>query len=74
LGAETEVTALATVLDPELGAMESVHGRVEFIQFMGITQREYQALRSGPVGCEAFMEAERKINPLFLTRLDRGSR
>lgn len=72
LGAETEVTALATVLDPELGSIETVHGRVDFIQFMGIAQREYDLLRAGDVKCEEFMRAEHKANPFFLTRLNRG--
>lgn len=74
LGADTDVTALTTVLDPELGTMDTVHGRVEFIQFLGITQAEYDDLRAGRNGCRALMDAERELNPMYITRLDRGRR
>lgn len=74
LGTDTAVTALATVMDPELGAIDTVHGRVEFIQFLGITQAEYDTLRAGTLSCRDFIEAERKANPMFITRLARGVR
>lgn len=68
----TLVTALVTERDPELGALDTPHGRVDFIQMLGITQREYEALLEGRIACTDFMRAESASNPLYITRLDRG--
>lgn len=71
LGADTAVTALAMLQDPELGVIDTPHGRVEFIQLFGITQPEYEALRARQRQCEALIEAERTLNPLLVTTLAR---
>jgi len=71
LGSDTQVTALAMVQDPALGVMETPHGQVQFIQVLGVTQREYESIRDGKTDCIEFLEREKKTNPFFITRLGR---
>jgi hypothetical protein len=72
LGADTLVTALATIQDPELGSVTTPHGLVHFIQLLGITQHEYELIRDRKIECSAFMGLEKCRNPLYITRLDRA--
>ncbi|GAA4876925.1 hypothetical protein GCM10023310_65930 [Paenibacillus vulneris] len=46
LGADTDLTALAFVEDPELLAIHTPNGRVEFIQMVGITADELEAMQT----------------------------
>jgi len=71
IGAETDVTAMAFVLDPELGTIETPHGRVDFIQMLGITSTEYAKLRDGSAQCMELFENEKIANPMCVTRLSR---
>jgi hypothetical protein len=45
---DTEITALAFVLDPELGKIETPHGEVMFLQMVGLTTNEYEELKQNP--------------------------
>ena len=46
LGADTKLTALAFTLDPELPAIETPNGHIEFIQMVGITADELEAMQT----------------------------
>ncbi|MCJ8014821.1 suppressor of fused domain protein [Paenibacillus sp. KQZ6P-2] len=46
LGSDTLLTALAFVYDPELPAMDTPNGRVEFLQMVGITGDELEAMQT----------------------------
>ncbi|GKV55062.1 hypothetical protein NCCP2222_10090 [Sporosarcina sp. NCCP-2222] len=46
LGADTQLTALAFVKDPELEAMDTPNGHVEFLQMVGITHDELEAMQT----------------------------
>lgn len=46
LGADTLLTALAFTLDPELPAIDTPNGRMEFIQMVGITGDELEAMQT----------------------------
>ncbi|MFB0840692.1 suppressor of fused domain protein [Paenibacillus oleatilyticus] len=46
LGADTLLTALAFAKDPELPAIDTPNGRVEFLQMVGITRDELEAMQT----------------------------
>ena len=68
----TALTAIAFVRDPELGEMETPHGKVVFLQIVGLTTDEFQAeLPTAGAGIEALLDRLRTGNPLLVTELDR---
>ena len=74
---DTDLTALAFVLDPELGKMQTPHGEVQFLQIVGITTQEYEAIKQAQGGVlantQALMEKLQTTNPLLIIDLDRKS-
>ncbi|MEO3944858.1 suppressor of fused domain protein [Gorillibacterium sp. CAU 1737] len=71
LGADTELTALAFVEDPELPAIDTPNGRVVFLQMVGITGDELEAMKTWNTRgmlriCEGYM-------PRYITNLSRHS-
>jgi len=46
LDADTQLTALAFTHDPELAEMDTPNGKVEFIQMVGITEDELEAMQT----------------------------
>ena len=71
LDADTQITALAFTADPELPEMDTPNGRLEFLQMIGITADELQAMQTwNTLGvlsvCEPYM-------PRYITDLDRDS-
>ena len=70
---DTQITAVAFVLDPELGEIDTPHGKVQFLQAVGITARELEMLRAS-FSIEKVEELIRQLeigNPLLITDLDR---
>jgi hypothetical protein len=67
----TDLVGLAFVLDPTLESIETPHGRVEFIQALGITAKELESLKSQTRTCEQIIAAHKSSNPLLITDLDR---
>lgn len=71
LGADTQLTALAFTEDPELPAIQTPNGQVEFLEMTGITGDELEAMQTwntlGVLGA-----AEEHI-PYYITDLTRGS-
>jgi hypothetical protein len=70
-GYETGLTALAFAEDPELGTIATPHGRVQFLQVVGLTGDEYSAARQWDTDGVLGLLAERQ--PLLVTDLDRPS-
>jgi len=68
---QTEIVALAFLNDPTLEAVDSPHGRVEFIQAFGITQSELDSFKDTKHTAAAVIERYRKTNPLLVTDLSR---
>lgn len=70
---DTDLVAIAFVKDPELGTLETPNGRVDFLQMVGITQKEYDTLLANPMTTETekLIEQLRQDNPLLITDLDR---
>lgn len=70
---DTNLTAIAFVLDPELGKIQTPHGEVQFLQMVGITTDEYELLKQNPklAETEKFLEQLKINNPLLITDLYR---
>jgi hypothetical protein len=71
LGADTKLTALAFTDDPELPAIDTPNGRVEFLQMVGITGDELEAMMSW--NTNAFLHACNEVLPAYITDLSRDS-
>lgn len=70
LGADTLLTALAFIADPALPAIETPNGTVAFLQMVGITGPELQAVQVwNSIG---FLQACEPFNPMQLTDLERS--
>lgn len=71
LETETEITALVFVEDPEIPKKQTPHGEVSFLQIVGITNSEYEALLENPGTAEALVNKLKEDNPLLITDLNR---
>ncbi|WP_103104310.1 suppressor of fused domain protein [Brevibacillus reuszeri] len=71
LGAETELTALAFVHDPDLAEIETPNGRVQFLQMVGITGDELEAMQTW--NTLGVLTAGLSYIPKYLTDLERTS-
>ncbi len=67
----TDLVGFAFLADPTLGAVETPHGRVEFVQAFGITSRELEQIQAKTRTAEEVVAANRVNNPLLITDLDR---
>lgn len=73
LNTETEIVAFVFLLDPELGRTDTAHGRVDFIQAYGITEKEFERIKSGSISIPDLLAEASMANPLLITDLNRRS-
>lgn len=71
LGYETQLRAVLFVRDPELGDIATPHGRLSFLQVVGITLPELSSVRAWDA--EKFSAAILPRLPLWITDLGRSS-
>ena len=73
LNTDTKLVGVAFAPDPVLGGIDTPNGRVEFLQMVGITQRELGWLRKDPTTqcVEGLINMMREDNPLLITDLKR---
>lgn len=73
LESDTDITALAFVLDPQLGKIDTPHGEVSFLQMVGLTTSEYEELKQNPKlsETEKLTDKLKATNPLLITDLNR---
>lgn len=69
LDTETEITALLFVADPEIEKIQTPHGEVTFLQVVGITTAEFEALKENPETAEELVNKLKENNPLLITDL-----
>lgn len=69
--ADTVITALLTVPDIEAEGTDTLYGRTNFIQFVGITTEEYEMLREAPDKAEQLAMRIKEDYPDFVTDLNR---
>jgi len=70
-GADTLLTALAFTIDPELPAIDTPNGQVEFIQMVGITGDELEAMQTW--NTMGVLNAGLEYIPSYVTDLSRAS-
>jgi hypothetical protein len=70
-GVESAITALLIVNDTEAKGINTVHGRVEFMQLVGITEYELEALKNDNSKAKTLIENMRKDNPHLVTDMKR---
>lgn len=68
---DSVIRAVAFTADPELGEISTPHGRVRFLQVVGLTGEEYAAAQEWDITPLLAVLAPRL--PLFVTDIDRGS-
>lgn len=68
-----DIVGVAFVLDPELGTIKTPHGKVSFLQMVGLTSSEVDRLKENPTtsNVKALLDELRKDNPLLITDLTR---
>lgn len=71
LGSNTQLTALAFIHDPELDMLDTSNGRVEFLQMVGITEDELEAMKIW--NTRGLLEAGKEEIPGYITDLSRNS-
>ena len=67
----TDIVGLVFVDDKTLEAIDSPHGRVEFVQGFGITQTEIDRLIAKETTVDEIIKPHLDINPLLVTDLSR---
>jgi hypothetical protein len=72
-GADSDVTAVAFITDPQFGRIDTPHGEVRFLQMFGITSQEFELLKDSKLEPKQLFADEAKRNPLFITDLARKS-
>ena len=70
-GSNSKLTGLFTIKDPELPGVDTLYGRLDFIQLAGITQPELEALMANQSQAQVLMDHMRQDNPYFITDLAR---
>ncbi len=70
-GASTLIHAVSFALDPQLPPITTPNGRVEFLQVVGLTLDELEAISSW--SAEAFLELRSRDDSFLLTDLSRAS-
>lgn len=69
----TKLVGVAFVPDTQLNEIDTPHGKVMFLQMVGLTQKELDWLWEEPktYRCEALIDKMRADNPLLITDLNR---
>lgn len=70
-GVDTQITCLMFLADPDLKPTSTTSGEVRFVQAVGLTTDEAQAI--GTVGVERFSDLFTRVHPKGVTALDRAS-
>jgi hypothetical protein len=70
-GSKTLIQAISFAPDPQLPAIATANGRVDFLQVVGLTIDELEAIMSW--NASAFLELRSREDPLLLTDLNRAS-
>ena len=70
-GGRSRLTCIAFLEDPELGTRRTPHGRVRFLQIVGLTADELEAMKA--TSTEKVLRVMARTNPLLVTDLRRTS-
>lgn len=70
-GRESKITALLIVSDTEIQGIDTLHGRVDFLQLVGMTQRELELIKENHRQVYSLVENLKKENPYLVTDMNR---
>lgn len=68
---DSMITALLTVNDTEAKTIDTIYGKTEFIQLVGITEQELEMIKSNTENAKLLIELMKKDNPFLVTDLNR---
>ncbi len=68
---ECKITALMVVADTEAEGLDTIYGRLDFIQFVGITTEEINALKEGKISAEKLAKRIKADYPNLETDMNR---
>ncbi|NSB17181.1 suppressor of fused domain protein [Clostridium beijerinckii] len=71
IGVESAIAALLIVNDTEANEIDTVHGKVDFIQLVGITEKELEVLKEDRTQAAVLVENMKKDNPFLITDMKR---
>ena len=71
IGVESAITALLVVADTEAMAQDTIYGRTEFMQLVGITESELQAIIEDGSKVQILLERMKADNPDLVTDMKR---
>lgn len=71
MGMDSAITGLLLISDTEAQTQDSIYGRTEFIQLVGITTGESQVIREDFDNMQRLYELMKKDNPDFVTDMKR---
>lgn len=71
IGSASMITALVIVNDTELTAIDTVHGKVEFMQLVGITEKELQKIKEDGEKVKLLIQRMKQDNPMLVIDLAR---
>lgn len=72
IGVDSNITALLTISDTEAQTQDTLYGKTEFIQLVGITESELQALIKDRDNVHKLYNLIKKDNPDFVTDMKRS--
>ena len=67
---ESKLTALFIVNDTELNTIDTVYGKTDFLQMVGITENDLQKLKEDSDNALRLYELIKQDNPYFVTDLN----
>lgn len=70
-GTDSKITSLITVADTSAQSLDTLNGKVDFIQLVGITEEEYQAIQQDLENIHKLIELMKQDNPDLVTDINR---
>lgn len=70
-GTDSKITSLMTVADTSAQSIDTLNGKVDFIQLVGITEEEYQAIQQDSENRYKLVELMKQDNPDLVTDMNR---
>ena len=71
IGSDSQITALLTMSDTEAMPIDTVYGKTEFIQLVGITQKELEAIMNDHSRVQELVDRLREQSPDLVTDMSR---
>lgn len=69
---DSAITALIVVNDTSAQTQETIHGKLEFLQLVGITEPELNVIKEDYTNINKLIELMKKDNPEFVTDMNRS--